>query len=104
MDISSLTNVSSNYIAQAAKEYQTSGRAGKNEFDSVLQSAMGMINETNAYQNDAESQEIKFALGEADNTNELAASQKKAMLTLQYTTAVRDKMIEAYKEIMNISI
>ena len=33
---------------------------------------------------------------------EIAA--KKALTALQYTTAVRDKMLDAYKEIMNMQI
>ena len=63
-----------------------------------------MVNETNSYQNSAEEAEIKFALGESTSTHELAVAQKKANIALQYTVAVRDKVLEAYKEIMNMTI
>ena len=43
-------------------------------------------------------------LGYATNTHELMAIQEKADITLNYTVAVRDKMLEAYKEIMNMQI
>lgn len=106
MDISSLTNISSDYISQAYdlnKSIQQDGTDGES-FGSVLNAAMNMINETNDYQNAAESAQIKFALGEATSTHELAVAQQKANLALQYTVAVRDKVLEAYREIMNMSI
>ena len=43
-------------------------------------------------------------LGYATNTHDLNAIQEKADIALNYTIAVRDKMIEAYKEIMNMQI
>ena len=43
-------------------------------------------------------------LGYATNTHTLTAMQEKADITLNYTVAVRDKMLEAYKEIMNMQI
>ena len=65
---------------------------------------MDALDETNDLQNDAESETIRFALGESENTHDLLIAQTKALTALQYTTAVRDKMIDAYKEIMQISI
>ena len=65
---------------------------------------MNMVNETNDLQNKAESAEIQFALGLSDNTHDLQVAQEKANVALQYTVAVRDKIIEGYKEIMNMQI
>ena len=62
------------------------------------------VDETNDLQNYAEQAEIEFALGESDNTHDLLIAQTKATVALQYTVAVRDKLIEAYKEIMNMQI
>lgn len=105
MDISSLTNISSDYITQAYELGRTTEPTKENEsFGSVLNAAMSMINETNDYQNAAESAEIQFALGESTSTHELAVAQQKANIALQYTVAVRDKVLEAYKEIINMSI
>lgn len=105
MDISALTNVSSDYIA---KQYEASRvmpfQEKQEDFSSILGAAMNMINETNDYQNAAESAEIQFALGESVSTHDLAAAQQKANLALNYTVAVRDKVLDAYKEIMNMSI
>lgn len=80
------------------------GAAKGTMFDSFLNSAIDNIKTTNAYLSDAENEEIKFALGEVDNTHDLAIALQKASTALQYTVAVRDKFLEAYKEIMQMQI
>ena len=105
MDISALTNVSSGYIAGQYDASKIKPFTEESEdFSSVLGAAMNMINETNDYQNAAETAQIQFALGESTSTHDLAAAQQKANLALSYTVAVRDKVLDAYKEIMNMSI
>lgn len=102
MDIAALQNVSTNYLQEAS--VLTGDSTSTNTFDTVLKSAMNMVSETNQLENNAESEEIKFALGESDNTHDLQIAQQKANIALQYTVAVRDRVIDAYKEIMNMSI
>jgi flagellar hook-basal body complex protein FliE len=75
-----------------------------NMFEVFLNSAIDNINTTNSYLSDAENEEIKFALGETENTHDLTIALQKASTALQYTVAVRDKLLEAYKEIMNMQI
>ncbi len=103
MDITSLTGISSDYINEYAKENSLVDTSDDG-FSSVLDSALSMLNETNDLQNSAESEEIKFALGDSENTHDLQIALQKANIALQYTVAVRDKMLDAYKEIMNMSI
>ena len=43
-------------------------------------------------------------MGLTDNTHDLTIALQKASTALQYTVAVRDKLLEAYKEIMNINL
>lgn len=74
------------------------------DFSSVLDSMMHAVDETNTLQNQAEAAEIQFALGLSDNTHDLLIAQTKANTALQYTVAVRDKMIEAYQQIMQMQI
>lgn len=73
-------------------------------FDAFLNSAIESINTTNSLLSNAENEEIKFALGEVDNTHDLTIALQKASTALQYTVAVRDKLLEAYKELMQIQI
>lgn len=103
MDISVLNGVASDYLNNFAQN-ESLVQKQDDSFSSVLSSAMDALDETNDLQNDAESETIRFALGESENTHDLLIAQTKALTALQYTTAVRDKMIDAYKEIMQISI
>ena len=101
MDISAISNISSGYIQAAVDE---SKETRDQSFDDVFQSMLNAVGETNELQNSAESAEIQFALGEAVNTHDLQIAQEKANAALQYTVAVRDKLLEAYREIMNMQI
>ncbi len=71
-------------------------------FESLFQSAMGLVNETNELSNKAEEEEIKFAMGTSESIVDLQVAQQKANLSLQYTVAVRNTVLDAYKEIMNL--
>ena len=72
--------------------------------DSVLNSAIDNIKTTNNYLSDMENEYISFALGETENAHDLTIAMQKASSALQYTVAVRDKLLEAYREIMQIQI
>ena len=63
-----------------------------------------MMNDFKDFYNAAESEEVRFALGEAENPHDLLIAETKANVALQYTVAVRDKLIDGYKEIMQMSI
>lgn len=104
MDISTITHVTSDYIKNALEESAKASKTENRDFGSVFQSALGMVDETNELQNSAESAEIQFSLGESTNTHDLQIAQEKANVALQYTVAVRNKVLEAYREIMNMQI
>ncbi len=73
-------------------------------FDAFLNSAIDNIRTTNEYLSNAEDEEIKFALGETENTHDLTIALQKASTALQYTVAVRDRLLDAYKELMQMQI
>jgi flagellar hook-basal body complex protein FliE len=73
-------------------------------FEAFLNTAIDNIGTTNSYLSDAENEEIKFALGETENTHDLTIALQKASTALQYTVAVRDKVLEAYRELMQMQI
>ena len=62
------------------------------------------INTTNSYLSDAENEEIKWALGETENSHDLSIALQKASTALQYTVAIRDKLLDAYKELIQMQI
>ena len=101
MNITSVSNLTdfSKYgvnSAQAATENRNSA------FEGIFQSAKDLINETNSYTNAAEAAETSYALGLTDSTSDLQVAQQKANLSLQYTVAIRNNVMDAYKEIMNL--
>lgn len=104
MDISSFYNISSGAVKEAVESSPLQQTESTGEFSGLLDKAMESIGTTNAYLSDAENEEIKWALGETENTHDLTIALQKASTALQYTVAVRDKFIEAYKEIMQIQI
>lgn len=71
-------------------------------FEALFNSAKTMVNETNSLTNAAEEEEINYALGISTSTHDLQVAQQKANISLQYTVAVRNGVLDAYKEIMNL--
>ena len=104
MDISSFYNISSGAIREAAESFQAGKTESTGEFADIFDKAMSSLNTTNAYLSDAENEKIRWALGETENTHELSIALQKASRALQYTVAVRDKFLEAYREIMQMQI
>jgi flagellar hook-basal body complex protein FliE len=102
--ISSLLDITSDYVQEAAESSQSVSDSSDNSFDSVFQSALDLLNETNQLSNDAELEEIRFAMGDSENLHDLTIALQKAEVAIQYTVAVRDKVLDAYKEIMNMQI
>ncbi len=107
MNIASLYSVTSDVVRQSVE----SGAIGRRlmeepdvSFESVFQKAMDNINTTNSYLSDYENEEIRWALGETENTHDLTIAMNKAATALQYTVAIRDKALEAYREIMQMQI
>lgn len=118
MDITGIAGLTSQAIAGGGQKIGLNSSVGLTEtslltdnlntdgtmFDSILNSAVSNINTTNSYQSDYENEQIKWALGETENTHDLTVAMQKATTALQYTVTLRDKILEAYKEIMNIQI
>lgn len=104
MDISTVNGITLGDMSPYVKDTALTKTAKGDSFQDVLSSMMGSVTETNELQNTAESEEIRFALGQAENTHDLMIAQSKANVALQYTVAVRDKVIEAYKEIMQMQV
>lgn len=106
LDITELYNVSSGVIREAAKAAPTTKIEDykENGFDSMLHTAIDNLNTTNSFLSDAEDEKIKWALGETENTHDLTIALEKASTALQYTVAIRDKLLDAYKELIQMQI
>lgn len=103
-DITDLYNISSDAVKQSLYGTPETTEGNQDMFSSLLDAAMNNINETNGYLSDQENEELKLAMGISENTHDLSIAIQKAETALQYTLAVRDKLLTAYNEIMQIQI
>ncbi len=79
-----------------------SAATGVSTFDSIYKAAVDMIESTNTYLQEAQQAEVDYATGKLTSTHELAVIEQKASLSLQYTVAIKNQLLSAYKEIMNM--
>lgn len=103
-DISDLYSISSDAVKNTLYGSEETAAENQNMFGTLLNAAMNNINETNGYLSDQENEELKLAMGISENTHDLSIAIQKAETALQYTLAVRDKLLTAYNEIMQIQI
>lgn len=87
MDISNINGISTGDIKSFFNNTSLTKTDKTDSFSDVLSAAMGSIGETNDLQNAAEQEEVRFALGESDNTHDLLVAETKAAVALQYTVA-----------------
>lgn len=105
VNVAGLTELSEQLVSQQLKNSNvTTTTVAKDSFESLYNSAVAMITETDELADDAETEEINFALGYSDDTHTLQIAQEKANIALQYTIAVRDRFLEAYEKIMSMQI
>ena len=62
------------------------------------------INEVNELQLKAEELDRRLAAGTLENVHEATIAAEKAALALELTVQIRNKVVEAYQEIMRMSI
>ena len=99
MDIASISNLAE--LSKYGTNSITIAKDNRNaSFENLFQAAAGLIDDTNKLTNAAEAAEIAYSLGINDNPHDLQVAQQKANLSLQYTVAIRNQVLDAYKEIM----
>lgn len=101
MDISSIQSLSlyNNLLTEDSKKLQG---ANTSTFEALLNSAMGLIQETEEATNQAEQAELEYMLGLNDSVTDLLVAQQKANTSVQYTVAIKNAVTQAYQEIMAI--
>ena len=83
-----------------APVYSNFSSSGVN-FKKLLQSNLNKVNEMQLLSHQAS---IKFATGESDNLHELMITLEEAKLALQLAVEVRNKILDAYQEILRMQI
>ena len=77
--------------------------AGGNDFAQILQNSIAQVNQT---QQQAEGMAANFAAGDgnANNLHEVMISLQKASISFQEMVQVRNKLVTAYQDVMNMSV
>lgn len=75
-----------------------------NPSESFMDVLMGAIGEVNTLQKNAEASAEKLALGDESYLHNTMIAYEKANLALQLTIEVRNKIVEAFQEIMRIQM
>lgn len=75
--------------------------SGGMSFKDAVKKAIG---EVNHLQNQADDAAVKLASGSLEDVHEAMIAMQKAKLALDFTIQVRNKVIEAYQEIMRMQM
>jgi flagellar hook-basal body complex protein FliE len=88
-------------IAQAAAPKNLSASEVSDQFGNFLTDAMNKLNQQ---QQSVDKLNDQFAKGEISDVHQLMIATEKASLGLQLTVQVRNKVIDAYQEIMRMQV
>lgn len=80
---------------------RTENVLSKSNFHSVF---TGMLQEVNETQLVADDLTMKFMAGAVEDIHQVAFAMERAQLNLQLAVQVRNKIVEAYQEIMRIQV
>ena len=85
-------------FAQAERKMQTQTKETgvKNDFGDILTNSLEKVNDL---QSERSQLITSFASGQNQNVHELMIAMQKASISMSMTSAVRNKVIEAYKEL-----
>lgn len=78
-----------------------SATTGATDFAQVLQNSIEQVNQT---QQQAQDMAANFAAGDSSNLHEVMISLQKANVSFQEMVQVRNKLVTAYNDMMNMSI
>lgn len=85
-------------VSQAASHAVAAGEGG---FQQLLAQT---LDQTIKMQSAADNETQKFLTGEVDDLHKVMIAEEKAGLAFQLTLAVRNKMVDAYQEVMRMQI
>lgn len=73
-------------------------------FTGALKQAEALLNATAEAENTTNALTYDFMTGKNDNIHDLLIAQEKSSILLQFTMQVRNQVVQAYQEIMRLSV
>jgi len=90
-----------NSIADLTKTVQATDTTNSLPFQSLFQDAVSNVKSTDSNMN----QELyKLSTGQSDDLHNLTIASQKATLSVQLLVQLRDKALDAYNEVMRMSV
>lgn len=99
-----LNGITNDYLTKPLSSSATKKSEGSGSFDELYQAAVNLISGTNSYIQQAQQAEIDYAMGELTSTHELSIIEEKANIALQYTVAIKNGILDAYKTLMQLQV
>lgn len=99
ISLSAVTNA--NHVLKKDQNNTNTPYEAQSNFASVLKESMNKINETQVASDDLTT---KLVNGEDVELHSVMIASQKASVTMQATLEVRNKVVEAYQEMMRMSI
>jgi len=94
--------VENNYSVQLPiKNINSSNTTGELNFKDFLNNS---INQLNSLEQQSYKMDYLLAAGEVDNIHDVTIASQKAEIALQFAIEIRNKVMDAYTEIMRIQI
>ncbi len=103
MEISNNLSVSNNLINKI-NEGTITNESNKAVFEGLYSASLNMFNDTNDMQKVANKEQIDYLTGKTDNMLGVVMAQERALSSLNFTVQVTNKMVDVYKQIMQIQI
>lgn len=97
MNIVNVNNLSSG----TNSKLETKQAESETSFNEFLKSA---LNEVNELQTESENYTKLLAIGQVENIHDVTIASEKAKIALQMTLTIRNKVVDAYKEIMRMQV
>lgn len=91
-------------VVQALDKSEDSKITGSQSFQYALDAAKNLVDMNKAAETNVSEKTTDFMTGKNDNVVDLMVAQTKSNILMQYSLQVRNNLLSAYKEIMNLSI
>ena len=114
VDVTHMKNINS--LLGQIRDYQTQAQLGVSlKPDAVSETSSketvgfgeavkGALNQVNSLQQASEVQKVSYELGKTDSLPNVVLSMQKASLAFEATVQVRNKVLKAYEEILNMPV
>ncbi|MFW6006704.1 MAG: flagellar hook-basal body complex protein FliE [Halanaerobiales bacterium] len=76
-------------------------RNNNKSFNEMLKNSLSQVNDL---QQESDKITRDFSLGKTDNVHKVTVASEKASIALNLTTAVQNKIVDGYKEIMRMQV